>query len=93
MYHHIELGNNNENRHRKLSSLIRAGAVTLGGYKKGGIYGLLHCRSGKRMKVENRVFFTDENEALAHGYRPCGACLPEKYRQWKASKKRVERGH
>lgn len=38
------------------------------------------------MKVENRVFFKDEQEALENGYRPCGACLPEKYKLWKEGK-------
>lgn len=62
---------------------IRSGAISWGGYKKAKIYGLLTCSSGKRMKVENRVFFKDEAEALQHGYRPCGHCMPEKYKQWK----------
>nr|WP_317126867.1 Ada metal-binding domain-containing protein [Chryseobacterium bernardetii] len=35
------------------------------------------------MKKENRVFFTDESEALQNGYRPCGHCMKESYRQWK----------
>jgi hypothetical protein len=38
------------------------------------------------MKVENRVFFKDEQEALELGYRPCGHCVPEKYKLWKAKK-------
>lgn len=84
MYHHASLSRG------QLASLIRSGAVTLGGYKKAGIYGLLRCRAGRRMKVENRVFFTDENEALALGYRACGACMPEKYNTWKAGKNRVD---
>lgn len=67
----------------KLGELIRKGEITLGGYKKAKIYGLLNCSSGKRMKMENRVFFKDEKEAIAAGYRPCGNCLPEKYKEWK----------
>lgn len=35
------------------------------------------------MMVEQRVFFASEQEALSCGYRPCGHCLREKYRQWK----------
>ncbi len=31
----------------------------------------------------HRVFFADEAVAIAAGYRPCGACLREKYREWK----------
>lgn len=44
---------------------------------------MLHCKSGKRMKAINRVFFTDENDAVANGYRPCAHCLKEKYLHWK----------
>lgn len=39
------------------------------------------------MKVENRVFFKDETEALANGYRPCGHCMKNKYAIWKKEKK------
>lgn len=77
MYHH---GNMSD---REVASLIRTHTITLGGYKKAKIYGRLHCSPGKRMKRENRVFFRDEKEALQLGYRPCGVCMPEKYRQWK----------
>lgn len=84
MVHHIQLGNTKAERGKNLGILIRKGAISLGGYKKARIYGLLTCSSGKRMKVENRVFFKDEKEAIAAGYRPCGNCLPEKYKQWKA---------
>lgn len=78
MINHIDLGRNPTERSRSLSSLIRSKQIVFGGYKKAKIYGLLNCSSGKRMKVENRVFFSDEAEALANGYRPCGNCLPEK---------------
>ncbi len=37
------------------------------------------------MKKENRVFFTDEAEALQNNYRPCGHCMRGAYQQWKAS--------
>jgi methylphosphotriester-DNA--protein-cysteine methyltransferase len=67
----------------RLHSLIRSGAVTLGGNCKLKIYGLLSCRSGKNMKIENRVFFRDEATAIAHGYRPCGHCMKEAYKKWK----------
>jgi methylphosphotriester-DNA--protein-cysteine methyltransferase len=69
---------------QEIISLIRSGRIKLAGYKKARIYGTLHCRSGKRMKTENRVFFSSEEEALNSGYRPCGHCLPEKYKLWKA---------
>jgi hypothetical protein len=62
---------------------------TLGGHRVTRIYGPLDCASAQRAiarggYVQHRVFFVNETTALAAGYRPCGACLPEKYRQWKA---------
>ena len=56
--------------------------ICLGGNARLKIYGLLKCRSGKRMKKENRVFFHSVDEALQHGYRPCGHCLKTAYNQW-----------
>lgn len=67
----------------ELRSKIRKQEIRLGGNKKLKIYGLLNCTSGKRMKRENRVFFTDEQEALYHRFRPCGHCMKEEYQQWK----------
>jgi methylphosphotriester-DNA--protein-cysteine methyltransferase len=86
MVNHIDLGKDQAERRKNLASLIRSGAVSLGGYKKARIYGLLSCSSGKRMKTENRVFFKNETEAIAHSYRPCGNCMPEKYKKWKAGR-------
>lgn len=83
MISHLSLGLHPDERKKHLASLIKAGKIKLGGYKKNKIYGLLNCSSGKRMKVENRVFFKDEKEALQAGYRPCGHCLPEAYNIWK----------
>ena len=68
----------------EIISRIKSGKIKLAGYRKAGIYGTLHCRSGKRMKAENRVFFSSEEEAIKSGYRPCAHCLPEKYKRWKA---------
>jgi methylphosphotriester-DNA--protein-cysteine methyltransferase len=62
---------------------IRQKEICLAGNKKLKIYGTLHCSSGKRMKKENRVFFTCEKEAIENGFRPCGHCMKEKYRKWK----------
>jgi methylphosphotriester-DNA--protein-cysteine methyltransferase len=62
-----------------LISQIKAGKITLGGNKQLKIYGLLTCKSGKRMKKQNRVFFRSESEAITLGYRPCGHCLRAKY--------------
>lgn len=84
MYDHISLGKDVAERKKNLSRLLHSKAVSLGGYRKTRIYGLLTCSSGKRMKIENRVFFKNEAEALENGYRPCGNCLPEKYKKWKA---------
>ena len=46
------------------------------GWKKGKIYGRLDCKSGMRMKKENRVFFFSKEDAVACGYRPCKNCKP-----------------
>jgi methylphosphotriester-DNA--protein-cysteine methyltransferase len=63
---------------------------TLGGHRLTRIYGRLDCPSALRAiarggYVAHRVFFVDEAEAVAAGYRPCARCLPEKYRVWRAS--------
>ncbi|MDQ6481793.1 Ada metal-binding domain-containing protein [Dyadobacter sp. LHD-138] len=86
MVKHETLGNSASDRSSALGRLIRSGEVTLGGYKKNGIYGTLRCSAGRRMKLENRVFFRDEQEAIGLGYRPCGNCMPEQYKFWKAGK-------
>ena len=63
--------------------LIKLHEIRFGGNKKLKIYGTLHCKSGKRMKKENRVFFNSVSEALDNGYRPCGNCLKSDYLKWK----------
>ena len=60
---------------------------TLGGHKKYRIYGRLDCPSALRHiakgeYVKYRVFFKDEETAIAAGYRPCGICMREKYKEW-----------
>jgi methylphosphotriester-DNA--protein-cysteine methyltransferase len=74
---------------------------TLGGHRRTRIYGRLDCPAALRAiarggYVAQRVFFLDEGDARAAGYRPCAVCLPEKYRAWKESKsrsgKRARRG-
>lgn len=62
---------------------------TFGGNSKQKIYGRLDCPSAlssiKRFPgvyEKTRVFFADEKTALAAGYRPCGNCLREKYREY-----------
>jgi methylphosphotriester-DNA--protein-cysteine methyltransferase len=66
----------------ELKELIQSQTIRFGGNAKLKIYGSLSCASGKRMKKQNRVFFSSENEAKALGYRPCGHCLRAKYKQW-----------
>ncbi|ELR70249.1 hypothetical protein C900_03934 [Fulvivirga imtechensis AK7] len=39
------------------------------------------------MKIENRVFFKDEEEALAHSYRPCGHCMKKAYEVWRGAQR------
>jgi hypothetical protein len=64
-------------------------AGTLGGHKRGRRYGRLDCPAALRALahggyVKDRVFFADEQTAVAAGYRPCAVCLPEAYARWKA---------
>lgn len=68
---------------KELRILIKAGVLTFGGNKKLKIFGRLKCTSGKRMLIENRVFFTSIQEAKHFGYRPCGHCLKQEYKIWK----------
>jgi len=65
--------------------LIRSGAIRFAGNNRLKIYGTLRCSSGRRMKDDNRVFFSSEAEARAAGFRPCGNCLKHVYRLWKIS--------
>ena len=60
-----------------------------GGNGKMKIYGRLDCPSAlstiRRFPgayEKHRVFFADERTALAAGYRPCGNCLRQKYREY-----------
>ena len=64
---------------------------TLGGHRRGRIYGRLDCPSARRAiarggYVADRVFFADEATAVAAGYRPCAVCLPERHAAWKAAR-------
>lgn len=63
-------------------SLIRSGNITMAGNAKLKIVGLLSCKSGKRMKPVNRVFFKDIKEAVDAGFRPCGHCMINAYKEW-----------
>jgi methylphosphotriester-DNA--protein-cysteine methyltransferase len=68
---------------------------TLGGHRGTKIYGRLDCPSALRAiarggYVKFRVFFADEVAAIAAGYRPCGRCMPERYREWKTTTAAVD---
>ncbi|MBR2132678.1 MAG: metal-binding protein [Oscillospiraceae bacterium] len=61
----------------------------LGGNRKLKIYGRLNCPTAlstiKRFPgsyEKARVFFLDEKTALAAGYRPCGNCMREQYKEY-----------
>lgn len=46
------------------------------GWKKGKIFGRLDCKSVKKTKKENRVFFLSWKDAINFGYRLCKKCKP-----------------
>lgn len=48
----------------------------LAGYKPDKIFGTLNCKSGMRMKKDNRIFFHSLEDAVKQGYRPCKNCKP-----------------
>jgi methylphosphotriester-DNA--protein-cysteine methyltransferase len=83
MMPHVELGNIILSRRQELKSLIEQGKINLGGNKQLKIYGTLQCKFGKKMKMQNRVFFVSEKEATHRGYRPCGHCMKSEYQKWK----------
>lgn len=70
---------------------------TLGGNRRGKIYGRLDCPSALRAirqggYIAHRVFFLDEATAIAAGYRPCGTCMRDKYKEWKAAQEAAREG-
>lgn len=72
-------------------------AGKLGGHRRLKGYGRLDCPSALRWiakghYVRKRVFFADEQTAIAAGYRPCAVCLPDRYRAWKAGQVTVTGG-
>ena len=62
--------------------------------KNRNVYGRLDCPCALRALAApthatyeaHRVFFKDEDDAVAAGFRPCHCCLPEKYAAWKSGK-------
>ena len=67
---------------KELYYQIKQKAITFGGNKNLKIYGKLQCKSGMRLQQQNRVFFVNEQDAINNGYRPCGHCLPQKYKKY-----------
>ena len=65
---------------------------TLGGHRGTRIYGRLECPAALRAiarggYVRQRVFFRDEETAIAAGYRPCAVCCPVQYRAFRAAQR------
>jgi methylphosphotriester-DNA--protein-cysteine methyltransferase len=68
----------------ELRRLVRKRVIVLGGNKRLKIYGRLGCGSGKKMKRENRIFFSSEEDAAREGFRPCGHCMKVDYEKWRS---------
>jgi methylated-DNA-[protein]-cysteine S-methyltransferase len=69
---------------------------TLGGHRANRIYGTLDCLGAARWiakghYVRQRVFFLNEADAIAAGYRPCHTCLREDYYAWKTDPEHFRR--
>ncbi|WP_087093113.1 metal-binding protein [Elizabethkingia anophelis] len=58
MIEHIDISDS------ELRNKIRRKDILLAGNRKLKIYGTFSCTSGKRMKRENRIFFSSESEAI-----------------------------
>lgn len=64
-----------------------------GGHRGSRIYGRLDCRAALQAiarggYVRQRVFFVQEEDARAAGYRPCAVCMPADYALWKRAQAR-----
>ena len=58
----------------------------LGGHARTRVYGRLDCPVAlsllrRGFEPRHRVFFADEETAIAAAFRPCGACMRERYRE------------
>lgn len=67
---------------------------TMGGHYKLKIYGKLDCPSAARYLAKgqyknHRVFFADEKTAIEAGYRPCAKCMPDEYKAWLSTQKKI----
>lgn len=67
----------------ELYQKIKRKEIVYGGNLNLKIYGTLQCKSGKRMKTKNRIFFNTIEQAKELGFRPCGHCLRDDYKIWK----------
>jgi methylphosphotriester-DNA--protein-cysteine methyltransferase len=66
----------------------------LGGHKRTKVYGTMDCPVAlsllrRGFEPKHRVFFADEETAIAAGYRPCGACMRARYREWRARQRGI----
>ena len=60
----------------------------LGGHGRTKVYGTMDCPVAlsllrRGFEPVHRVFFADEATAVAAGFRPCGACLRDRYAAWR----------
>jgi methylphosphotriester-DNA--protein-cysteine methyltransferase len=64
-----------------------------GGNRRLKIYGRLDCPSALRAikhgpaYARHRVFFADEESAVAAGFRPCAVCMRAAYNKWKQARR------
>lgn len=77
MIKHIDIDDTELHQRIKRKEIVYGGNLNL------KIYGTLQCNSGKRMKIQNRVFFNTTEQAKELGFRPCGNCLRTDYKIWK----------
>lgn len=75
---------------RQLHAHLRKQSIAWGGNHRLKIYGTLKCAAGKRMKIQNRVFFTEERDARQADYRPCATCMRQAYNAWKSARSRLK---
>jgi methylphosphotriester-DNA--protein-cysteine methyltransferase len=68
---------------QQLRQLIKSGGIQIAGNVRLKIYGRLSCKSGKKMRRENRVFFHSTQAATQQQFRPCGHCMKKEYETWK----------
>jgi hypothetical protein len=66
-------------RDAEIRQMIKEKLIVSGGNMRLKIYGRLDCKSGRRMKRENRVFFSSAAEAMQAGFRACGHCMKAEY--------------